>query len=399
MSSVTLTSAMRANLISLQGTAMLLGQTQQRLATGNKVNSALDNPSSFFASQGLNNRASDLTALIDGMGQSIQALTAASKGIDGLTALLQQAKSTAQSALSQATGGVASLGAVSETAAAQANIVGGLFGAAAGSFTIQKYDATGANVVGPLATITVGASETVAALLSDINSIAGVSATTQADAANPGQVFLQIRTTDGTALKLTNGTAGTIAVNFGLTSGTTALPTNTSPVDRVSLEATFASIAGANGQISQLVQDTGYAGKNLLGGDTLKVQFNETNTTSISITGTKRDAAGLGLTAANVGTFDTTGHIQLSIDSITAALNSLRADGTKYGNGLAVIQARQDFTSALTATLKDGATALTIADKNEEGANLLALQTQQQLGIQALALASQANQSVLRLFA
>ena len=77
----------------------------------------------------------------------------------------------------------------------------------------------------------------------------------------------------------------------------------------------------------------------------------------------------------------------------------LRQDGTSYGNNLAVIQARQDFTNSLIGTLKDGASSLTIADKNEEGANLLALQTQQQLGIQSLALASQANQSVLRLFA
>jgi flagellin-like hook-associated protein FlgL len=392
---------MRANLASLQSTATLLGQTQERLATGNKVNSALDNPSSFFAAQGLNNRASDLSSLLDSMGQSIQALQAASKGIDGLTALLNQAKSTAQQALSEATGGASAIGAVSFTAAGQANIVGFNGITAADTIVVQRTDAAGTTNVGPSTTITIGASETLAQLLSDLNAVSGVSATTVADAANPGQVFVQIRTTDGGGVKLTNGTGTEVAKIFGasVTSGTALAATNTSPVDRTALENTFAAIAGANGQISQLVKDTGYAGKNLLGGDTLKVQFNETNTTSITITGTKRDAAGLGLTAANIGTFDTTGHIQSTIDAITAALNTLRNDGSYYGNGLAVIQARQDFTNALISTLKDGATSLTIADKNEEGANLLALQTSQQLGIQALALASQANQSVLRLFA
>src|SRR5262245_66403578 len=103
--SITLTASMRANLASLQSTASLLGLTQERLATGNKVNSALDNASSFFAAQGLNNRASDLTGLLDAMAQNIQALKAADQGISGLTALVNQAKAIAQTAQSQATGG------------------------------------------------------------------------------------------------------------------------------------------------------------------------------------------------------------------------------------------------------------------------------------------------------
>jgi len=115
----------------------------------------------------------------------------------------------------------------------------------------------------------------------------------------------------------------------------------------------------------------------------------------MSVTGMVRDAAGLGMLAANFGT---SGTIQTNLDEITSALDTLRSDGRSYGNALAVITTRQDFTKNLIATLKDGATALTIADKNEEGANLLSLQTSQQLGIQALALASEANQSVLRLF-
>jgi len=127
----------------------------------------------------------------------------------------------------------------------------------------------------------------------------------------------------------------------------------------------------------------------------MRTQFNEDNSSSITVTGMVRDSAGLGMLPPD---FSTSGGIQLNLDQITAALDTLRSDGRSYGNALAVITTRQDFTMNLINTLKDGSTQLIIADKNEEGANLLALQTSQQLGIQALALASQANQSVLRLF-
>ena len=97
---ISLTAGMRSNLISLQGTVDLLNRTQERLSTGKKVNSALDNPTSFFAAQGLNQRASDLAALKDGMGQAIQTVKAANAGITGITALIESAKGIAQAALS-----------------------------------------------------------------------------------------------------------------------------------------------------------------------------------------------------------------------------------------------------------------------------------------------------------
>jgi flagellin len=93
---VTLTAALRSNLLSLQGTQRLLDQTQLRLATGLKVNSALDNPGSYFAAQALNNRAGDLSRLLDGMGQAVQVLKSADQGIKSATSLLEQAQAVAQ---------------------------------------------------------------------------------------------------------------------------------------------------------------------------------------------------------------------------------------------------------------------------------------------------------------
>src|SRR3984957_1792385 len=99
MSDITLSAGVRQNLLSLQSTSQLLSTTQEDLATGKKVNSALDNPSNFFTSQSLNNRAGDLSALLDSIGQAQQTLTLADQGITSLTNLVQSAKSIANQAL------------------------------------------------------------------------------------------------------------------------------------------------------------------------------------------------------------------------------------------------------------------------------------------------------------
>src|SRR5437870_10729486 len=97
-SSITLTAGVRQNLLSLQNTAELISQTQNRLATGKKVNTALDNPTNFFTSQSLNNRASDLNSLLDSIGQAQKTLEATDKGLTSLTSLVQSAKSIAKQA-------------------------------------------------------------------------------------------------------------------------------------------------------------------------------------------------------------------------------------------------------------------------------------------------------------
>ncbi|KQP14682.1 flagellin [Methylobacterium sp. Leaf93] len=105
MSSVTLTAATRQNLLSLQDTASLLSTTQSRLSTGKKVNSALDNPTNFFTAQSLSARSSDISSLLDGISNGVQAIQAASQGITSITKLLETAKSTASQALADKTGG------------------------------------------------------------------------------------------------------------------------------------------------------------------------------------------------------------------------------------------------------------------------------------------------------
>src|SRR5256885_5982626 len=104
LSNITLSSSVRQNLLSLQGTADLLSQTQNRLATGKKVNSALDNPTNFFTASGLDSRASDINNLLDGIGNGVQILQAANTGITSLQKLVDTAKSIANQVLQTTVG-------------------------------------------------------------------------------------------------------------------------------------------------------------------------------------------------------------------------------------------------------------------------------------------------------
>src|ERR1700753_1233476 len=104
MSGIVLSASVRQNLLSLQSTAALLATTQNDLATGNKVNSALDNPTEYFTAQGLNNRASDISNLLDGINNGVQVLQAANSGITSLQSLVASAESIANQVLQAPTG-------------------------------------------------------------------------------------------------------------------------------------------------------------------------------------------------------------------------------------------------------------------------------------------------------
>ncbi len=99
MTGIVLSASVRQNLLSLQSTASLLATTQNDLATGNKVNSALDNPTSYFTAAALNNRASDISNLLDGIGNGVQVLQAANTGITSLQSLVASAQSVANQVL------------------------------------------------------------------------------------------------------------------------------------------------------------------------------------------------------------------------------------------------------------------------------------------------------------
>jgi flagellin len=150
-------------------------------------------------------------------------------------------------------------------------------------------------------------------------------------------------------------------------------------------------------QIDQLAADSGYKGKNFLASDTLDVAFNETGTSTLTITGFDGSTTGLAIadaTNAWVGNAD----LDTATTDLNAALTTLRANASTLSSNNSVISSRQDFVTGMINNLNAGANDLTAADPNEESANMLALSTRQQLGVATLGLANQAQQSILRLF-
>ncbi len=583
-SDVVLTSALRQNLLSLQNTQSLIDNTQLRLATGRKVNSALDNPQNFFASQALNNRASDLGRLLDGLGQNIQVIKAADAGVTALTRLIEQADSIAQSARDALAGGQAEAKVVGDRDLRGINDLTSITGIEAGdtitfSITDENGEAIQLERFGQPAQDTVQvdiqADESIQELITKINNIQ-ISNEGAVPVANGGQAFeaslddagrLQIRTLNGGNFRAQfagDGGAGTesnsLAMAQALGFGNTVRPSgDQSAADRsveftaiadvalrsfelrvqdgggnlttasrssllsdlrnaddqllfgniddaddqylisinggdtvaidlydgdnpVTLQAfidginnnatlnsqIFAEFNEETGQVSirpiaegvesiqigvrdavtanfgfgltdnpdvgltsaagedflenvqigraaselarleveyesirtqitQLVTngDTGYRGTNLLNGDILTSFFNETRSSSLVTKGVVFTAEGLGLGEAN---FSRTSSVDGALAQVRGALEDVRAFGSTLANDLAVIQTRQDFTTNLINTLTEGSDLLVNADQNEEGAKLLALQTRQQLGVTSLALASQSQQSILRLF-
>ena len=150
-------------------------------------------------------------------------------------------------------------------------------------------------------------------------------------------------------------------------------------------------------QIDNLAQDSGYKGINLLQMNTLTVIFNEDRSSQIEVKGTDASSVGLMLDEA-VNNWQTNEDIEASIAQTEEAISSLRIMASDYGNYYSIVQNRQSFTKSLVNVLTEGADNLTLADMNEESANMLALQTRQQLAINSLSLASQAAQGVLQLF-
>ncbi len=278
---ITLTSGMRKNLFSLQNTAKLLQTTQTRLATGKRVQKAVDDPINYFTALQHTQRADDLAARKDEMAESIQLISSANEGVESITALIASAKSLAQSALSS--------------------------------------------------------------------------------------------------------------------SGTASIDT---------LRGQYEEVLN---QIDDLGADSGYKGVNLLEDSTVThdVKFDETGDSKLTITGFNAVSTDEVLnldesTTANewstAGGVANSAIINSAITKMDLATSALRDEASKLSTNLSTITIRQDFTANMINTLQDGAANLTNADMNEEGANMLMLQTRQQLGTTSLSMASQAAQSVLRLF-
>ena len=376
MSNITLSAGIRQNLLSLQNTAANLTTTQEHLATGKKVNTAFDNPTSYFTSQSLNNRANDLSALLDQIGQGQQTLDAANNGLTSLTSLLEQALSTVQQAQQ-----------TTPTAAAVTT----------GSVALTSLNAGGnllINVGATSYTVAITASESLSAIEAQINGVSGLGANGAVTASDDGSGHLVLTgNTNTTAFTVSaNAESAALGVTTSATVNNAVAPTSAT---RVTLGGNYNALLS---QIDQLAGDASYNGINLLNGDNLQVLFNETGTSSLTIAGVKFDFKGLGLSPTSGTGFLDNANITASETAINAAITAVRAQTETFGTNSSTISTRQTFEQNMINTLQTGASNLVLADQNQESANLLTLQTQQQLEISALSIANQANQSVLKLF-
>jgi flagellin-like hook-associated protein FlgL len=386
MSGIVLSASVRQNLLSLQSTADLLSTTQNRLATGNKVNSALDNPTNFFTAQGLNNRASDITNLLDSIGNGVQVLQAANTGITSLQKLVDTAKSIATQVL-QAPAGYSPKSTVTSTAlAATANAANLVDGTVIKSGDVLTIASTGG---GTATNITFGASES----LDQLNTaLAANNLTASLDSANK----LVITTTNDAASSTIGAVvypgAGTGTLSFGAVAAPVA--DAASQTIRANLVSQYNNVIQ---QITTTAQDSSFNGINLLNGDDLKLTFNETGKSTLNIKGVTFDAAGLGLAPLVPGTdFLDSASANATIAKISSASNALRTEASTLGSNLSIVQIRQDFSKNLINVLQTGSANLTLADTNEEAASQ-ALATRQSIAVSALALANQSQASVLQL--
>lgn len=380
---VNLTAGIRQNLLSLQSTTKLLEQTQSRLSSGKRVNSAIDDPSAFFAARSLSNRASDLSAKKDGIGLGISALKAADKSLTAMTTLVEQAKSLASQA-QEASSQVTTISSADISAGA-ADLGAGIATITdADAFTIKVGDATAV-------TITVDDGDSATDLAAKIDAVD--SAINAAYNVTTGKI--DITGTTGTSVTFADG-AGTPLVDSSLFAvGTQTFGSTGSGTDIATLETNFKEIMD---QIDSLRTDALYKGTNLLNGDTLSVSFNEDGSSKLDVAGVTYNYTGLGFTTKASVDWTTSGDIDTSVTEATAALSSIRSQQSTFGTNLSIVQAREDFTTDMINALQEGAGKLVNADLNEEGANMLALQTRQALGTQSLVFANQAQQSVLSLF-
>jgi flagellin-like hook-associated protein FlgL len=393
MSGIVLSASVRQNLLSLQSTADLLSTTQNRLATGNKVNSALDNPTSYFTARSLDNRAGDINNLLDGIGNGVQVLQAANTGITSLQKLVDTAKSIAQQVLQ------APVGYSTKSSVTSGAVTGGTAANLLGTGLVQGDVLTIASTGGGTASsITFGTGAAEVDTLTELNAALAANNLQASVDDTTGKITI---TTTNDAASATVGALGGTAIG----AGKAFLPASTTVVAKVADVASQATRANLVAQYTNIVtqitttaQDSSYNGINLLNGDNLKLTFNETGKSTLNISGVTFNASGLGLTSLVAGTdFLDSGSANKVITALGNASNSLRSQASALGSNLSIVQIRQDFSKNLINVLQTGASNLTLADTNEEAANSQALSTRQSIAVSALALANQSQQSVLQL--
>jgi len=442
---VSLSAGVRNNLSTLQSTAAQSAQIQNRLATGKKVNSAIDNPVNFFTAASLNDRSSQLTGLLDGLSNGIQTIQAASKGIDGITKLVNSLQSTikqAQADAAQNRPAVVGTGTTLATAAEQVATSKSLKDIAldkrigsAGDTTVTAATAGAAGDLGvditatpelniqivtnpaaPTSTTNIGITMTANTTVRDVvNAINGSGVATafvdekgilNVKGTGSEQLGVGIGAGANAAAAVTDSQTGLQNTKFGLAAADRTTGAASSGVTSSVRSNLIDQYNDLRNKIDDLAKDAGFNGVNLLGGDRLSIAFNEKtgkNQTKLDVQGTQLTSDNLGITKAGntqlAGSvnFQNDSDLEAATKSLTGALTSLKSLSSTFGANLSVAQTRQDFTKDMANVLTSGADNLVNADLNQEAASLLALQTRQQLSQQALSLANQSDQGVLRL--
>jgi flagellin len=440
---VSLSAGVRNNLASLQSTQAQAQAIQNRLATGKRVNSAIDNPVNFFTAASLNDRSSQLTGLLDGISNGIQTIQSASKGIDGITKLVNSLQSTIKQAQADAAqnrptkAGTAILATQAEVVATSKSLkdvaldkrlidVAGGTAATADAATASSPGDIGLAVANTDIGISIvagsttyeasfaSANTTVRDLVNEINK-SGI-ATAFVD--EKGQLNVKGTGSDSLQFGIGANTSGTNAITDAR-SGLANANIGFVAADRTGAGIASSGVTSAvrsnlidqyndlRTKIDDMAKDSGFNGINLLGGDRLSIVFNEKtgkNQTKLDVQGTSLTSDNLGIVKAGntqlAGStnFQNDSDLEAATKSLTGALTSLKSLSSTFGANLSVAQTRQDFTKDMASVLTTGADNLTNADVNAEAASLLALQTRQQLAQTALSLANQADQGVLRLF-
>lgn len=334
MSDVSLSAGIRSNLLQLQSSAKLFNRTTGRLASGKKVDSAIDNPTNFFAAVNLSDRSTGLSARLDGMGQAVQTIKAADNGISTIRSFVSSMKGIANTALGTSD-------------AAERNNLGRQFNELIKQVGTVVADSgyQGINLLEGEETQTVQFNETFDESTMDVKGFdigAGAVATT--------------------------GAVGAAEDVDGATSGT-----------EVTISGSSGGVAGAALIIGNQDDGTLYG-----------VQ-------GAGITATAGDTSAVGGASVDWGADNYKTVIQNVVQDLEVFDAQLKKQASNLAQNLATITIREDFTNELVNTLSEGADKLTLADLNEEGANLLALQTSSQLATQSLSLASQQSQGVLQL--
>ena len=385
MADITISSAVRTNLNSLQATSNLMSSVQERLSTGKKVNSALDNPNSFFTAKGLENRASDLSTLLDDMGQSVQTLKAADKGISAISDLVDAAKAKANQALQtssqaerqQYSSEYNELLTQIEDLAGDAGYGGKNLLGGTGNDLSVTFNEDGSSSLSISSVDYTDTSSSTGLNLSDL--AGGVSGT--------ASLSLDDGTTTPTALTA----SATLVSDPDFTAGDTLTLTDSTGTEIGSLEVTASTTVQ---DLTDFIDDSSSDISASFSAGTISITADYEVTLDSDASGFTAQST----THTETNGFSTDAKIESSLDSLTSAQNTLRSQASTFGTNLSIVENRQDFTKSLINTLEEGAGKLTLADTNEEGANLLALQTQQTLASTSLSLAAQADQNVLRLF-